>query len=80
MMIAHGFYLKEQASIQLFELEKEIKDPENKYASPSVPVVLTHLTKLKLENSSAEEGSLYYFDVDKGTAVQQCGMLYRQVM
>lgn len=74
-MIPHGFYLKEQASIQLFQLEKEMRDPENIYASQSVPVDLTHLTKLKWENSSVEEGRLYYFDVDKGTAAQQCAML-----
>lgn len=48
-------YLKEQASIQLFELEERNEGPEkiyasNVYASQPVPVDLTHLAKLKWEN------------------------------
>lgn len=70
-MIARGFSLKKQAGVQLFKLEKEIKDPENIHASqcfpvlPSgfqcFPVVLAPLTKLKWGNSSAEEGRLSFF-------------------
>lgn len=77
-MIAHGFCLKEQASVQLFELEKEIKDPENML--PSRFQWFLHTWPNWNWKTSAEEGRLYYFDVDKDTAAQQCGMLYRPEM
>lgn len=45
----HSSYLKKQTTIQLLELEKEIKDLENIYASQLDPAVFTQLNKMKLE-------------------------------
>ena len=51
-LIQHSSYLKKQAAIRSFELEKEIKDLEKIYASQLDPVVLTQLKKLKFELNS----------------------------